>query len=62
MQITDLRYHTCTKDSPWREDMGKRGVHPDAIEGAQTDGYPGGDIVRWRCPNCGVRWKEELPQ
>jgi len=61
-QITDLRWHTCTKDDPWREDMGKRGIHPDAKEGSQHDGYPGGDIVKWECPNCGVHWREELPQ
>lgn len=54
--------HTCTKSDPWRPDMGKRGIHPEAIEGEQIDGYPGGDFVRWHCPICDVRWKEELPQ
>lgn len=30
--------------------------------GEQEDGYPGGDIVTMECSNCGVRWKQELPQ
>ena len=38
-------------------------VHPNAREvGEQEDGYPGGDIQRWECPDCGARWKQELPQ
>lgn len=38
-------------------------VHPLAQEvGDQEDGYPGGDIVRYRCPVCGTTWKAELPQ
>ena len=49
----------CTKDNPG-EDFA---FHPDAREvGEQEDGYPGGDIVRYECPHCGARWKEELPQ
>jgi hypothetical protein len=60
--MDDLRYHTCTVDDPWSEATGKRGIHPDAIEGEQTESDFGGDIVRWHCPTCGVRWKQELPE
>ena len=60
--MKDLRWHTCTKEDPWRPDMVKRGVHPEAICGEQQDGYPGGDTIDWRCPICGVKWTEELPQ
>jgi len=60
--LKDLRYHTCTKKDPWREDMGKRGLHPDAIEGEPEDGPTGYDIVLWHCPTCGVRWKHEIIQ
>ena len=38
-------------------------IHPRAYEdGPQRDGYPGGDTVRMRCPDCGVTWIMELPQ
>ena len=60
--MNDLRYHTCTKDDPWHEGIGKRGLHPDAIEGEQIDRDFGGDMVCWHCPTCGTRWKQELPQ
>ncbi len=30
--------------------------------GDQENGYPGGDIVKIRCKDCGLTWKEELPQ
>jgi hypothetical protein len=63
MQITDLRWHTCTAGDPWRSDMGKRGAHPDAAEiGEQEKGYPSGDRQRMRCPHCRVEWTQELPQ
>ena len=49
----------CTKENPGQNHM----YHPDAQEvGEQQDGYPGGDIVRYKCPWCGAEWKEELPQ
>ena len=55
--------HICTKDDPWTKEKSARGVHPDAHEvGEQEDGYPGGDIVTYKCPNCGVTWRTELPQ
>lgn len=60
--LADLRWHTCVQGDPWREDMRKRGLHPDAVKVNERDGYPGGDIVEWHCPTCGVRWTEELPQ
>jgi hypothetical protein len=38
-------------------------LHPDAHEvGDQRDGWPSGDIVTMRCPNCGYEWDKELPQ
>lgn len=57
----------CTKDRPWdkhtRPKRGKgRVVHPDANEIRQRDGYPGGDVVDYECPNCGVKFSVELPQ
>jgi hypothetical protein len=54
----------CTKDAPW-DRVTRTGpiVHPDAREvGEQETGYPGGDVVTMKCPNCGVTWREELPQ
>ena len=55
----------CTKEAPWNGDKEPNDYvrHVDAREvGEQEDGYPGGDIVRYRCPNCGTTWKTELPQ
>lgn len=53
----------CAKATPWTPAMGTPVVHADAYEvGEQEDGWPGGDFVRMRCPNCGVEWKMELPQ
>lgn len=62
IQVTEL--FTCTHDNPWVPDMKVHHViHPDAREvGEQEDGWPCGDIVTKRCPNCGVTWKAELPQ
>lgn len=61
-KITDLRWHTCTKEAPWTPELGKRGIHPSAVHGEQYDDYLGGSLVHWHCPVCGVRWDEELPQ
>jgi hypothetical protein len=55
----------CTAAKPW--DKQRRPdewvQHFDAREvGEQENGYPGGDIVTYRCPHCGHEWQAELPQ
>lgn len=54
----------CSKNHPWdrrkREDV--QVVHADAVEVKQRDGYPGGDLVDYHCPNCGLDFTVELPQ
>lgn len=54
----------CTDEHPWdKQNTDARVRHHNVREvGKQEDGYPGGDIVRYECNNCGTRWKEELPQ
>lgn len=56
----------CTKENLYNEHDDAPDIqwcHIDAIEvGEQRDGYPGGDIQRFRCPNCGLEWEQELPQ
>jgi hypothetical protein len=53
----------CTKDAPWKPEMGGPVQHAAVHEiGDQADGYPGGDIVTYECMNCGHRWRAELPQ
>lgn len=46
----------CTKQRPWngKRERGDKVCHHDTEQvGKQQDGYPGGDIVRIRCKNCG---------
>lgn len=66
MGSSDEYLFTCTKENPWapgKETAKQRICHPDAHEvGEQENGWPGGDIVRYKCPNCGHRWSRELPQ
>ena len=57
----------CTKDNPYTLECDKsepgNWEHDGAHEiGEQEDGWPGGDIVRMKCSNCGLTWKTELPQ
>lgn len=53
----------CTKANPWKPEMGTPVEHEGAHEvGEQEDGWPSGDIVTMECPNCGERWRMELPQ
>lgn len=61
--LTCLRWHTCTADDPWRPEIGRRCVHPDAIEGDQDDDWTTGiSCQRFHCPHCGTRWKQEMAQ
>ena len=57
-----MNIHVCTKDDPWEKGKSDRCQHPDAKETQQEDGWPGGDIVVYVCPNCSLRFKCELPQ
>ena len=57
----------CTADNPYtpEREQSEPGFweHDAAHEvGEQENGWPGGDIVRIRCDDCGVEWKSELPQ
>ena len=55
----------CTPDQPWngKRQPGQRVRHQRVTEcGDQRDGWPGGDIVTYRCLDCGATWNEELPQ
>jgi len=53
----------CTAQNPMPKDAPGKWEHEGAFEvGDQEDGWPGGDIVKYECPNCGKTWKTELPQ
>lgn len=55
----------CTKENPWPRAPVPPGtliLHPDAKAAEQRDGWPSGDLVLMRCPNCGHNWEKELPQ
>ena len=53
--------YICTAEAPWTPEKGPA-THPDAKEGRQLDGYPGGDLVEYLCPHCGKGFMVELPQ
>jgi hypothetical protein len=62
-----LSVFRCTRENPWSLD--KTGSADSRIEhteveevGEQEDGWPGGDIVTYRCKICGKMWKAELAQ
>lgn len=58
-----MNRQTCTPENPMPKGAKGRWEHTNAHEvGDQEDGYPGGDIVRYRCDNCGHTWETELPQ
>lgn len=62
-QSSKPQVRICTADNPWSKSEPRQPVeHPDAIEGEQYDGYPGGDLVPMKCPHCQHRWTMELPQ
>ena len=52
----------CTAATPYKPGLAKGWVHPDAVPEDQRDGYPGGDIVTYRCPHCDLGFDKELPQ
>lgn len=56
----------CSKGNPKTDDRDDGKCfwqHHGAREvGDQSDGYPGGDIQRMECTDCGEKWKSELPQ
>ena len=59
---SEERYQ-CTAEPPWDPSKGSRAVHDNTEDvGEQQDGYPGGDLQRVRCKNCGKSWTMELPQ
>lgn len=68
MRVVLTKRKECTAKNPFteerdRDEPGYKWEHDDVEEvGGQKDGWPGGDIQRYWCRNCGVTWKAELPQ
>jgi hypothetical protein len=53
----------CAPSHPMPSNAAGRWAHTNAGEvGDQESGWPGGDIIRMRCRDCGATWREELPQ
>lgn len=53
----------CTMAKPMPKGDKRRWAHEPVDEvGDQETGWPGGDIVTYRCKACGTSWKAELPQ
>ena len=53
---------SCTPEHPYAPGGPGRWFHPDAQEIEQSSGWPSGDVVTYRCPNCGHVFDVELPQ
>jgi len=63
MSTDTAKIHICTADDPWSPEKAKRARHNDAVPiGEQQDGWPSGDIQRYRCPHCEHEFDLELPQ
>lgn len=53
----------CSEEHPRPKDAVGQWEHTRVKEvGEQENGFPGGDIVTLKCLNCGLEWKQELPQ
>ena len=53
----------CSPEHPMPKGADGYWSHTNVEEvGDQVDGYPGGDLQRMRCKDCGVEWTTELPQ
>jgi len=63
-----MKVGKCTKENPFSKERKKsegvdRWEHDRVIEvGDQESQIFGGDVVTKQCKNCGIQWKEELPQ
>lgn len=57
-----MNWKICTAENPWDRVPGWRWQHPAAVEITTKDGYPGGDLVTYRCPHCDLEFEVELPQ
>lgn len=56
----DRKRFICTQETPWKPEMDWTGVdHPDA---EYLDDCVEGCCARYRCPHCGKRFRNELPQ
>lgn len=58
MSYTMSDRRTCTKEAPADNKPGDRWQHPDAISLEGTCDC----CDRYRCPNCGLTFKVELPE
>lgn len=58
--LADLpKPYICTKEAPWAKDKGTPAQHPDAIHtGECSDSC----CDYYKCPNCGLSFKVEVPQ
>jgi hypothetical protein len=57
--------YLCSPEHPMPADYpsNSRWAHTNVEEvGDQEDGYPGGDMQRMHCKDCGYTWWTELPQ
>ncbi len=56
--------YICTKSHPYKSEYGDRSVHPDAISVGSRDGRGLGDSSYdvFKCPHCGLTFKEEVAQ
>lgn len=63
-----MKIETCTKERPFSKEIDKKDIrweHPDAEEIEEDYGRGGGvadgDYIKYKCPHCGITFREELP-
>lgn len=61
LEVQGFRF-VCTKEHPWKPEIQRPTIHPEAIE-INEDYYGlGCTIITYECPHCGKVFREELPQ
>ena len=57
--MSERKAYVCTKESPWSPEKDTPCQHPDAVDDGECSE---GCCDYYKCPNCGLRFRVEVPQ